>query len=495
MLARLCQLKSLSLLTLIAVSGCSFFNKDKDQSLELLTSMKNEWFSKNPDHALWNQEGKPQSHHFFDVNPEISKTQTYANVVVVTPQNSGLAYQLDIPSGQRFYSHNYCKQKDIWNKYSGTIYKPTFSIALIPRLLDQMGEPQRVIVFGGAASFTKPDYQEYRVRLVGAFIEQTCPEGNCLGKNNWVSRMVFIAVDPDDKNFAQVKTLDELNKITDWSMNKAVYENLDGGNGSVGTMYPAIRVGNQIQITEAMDYYTKRSIYLSDAESEKIRKGCHTLYDKLWTDVGAEHEEDKPARTVDALNKKVKLIQELKAKRKPVGFAARFREFNKKYYSEYTTCQKFVYAGNINKNPEKFWFLSYMGMFLRLHKEGYFYDCRGKAWKKNVLNAMGKPVYEYMDGIDYCQDKDFDLAMDYLSNFLTGIKNTESSYFKFVDYDASSLGTHQKLYSWVKVKTRNYDCRNDQNLQIRNETKVFPDDVTWKPRFEKDIADELKIIY
>ena len=495
MLARLCQLKSLSLLTLLAVSGCSFFRADKDQSLELLTPMKNDWFSKNPNHSLWNQEGKPQPHQFFDVNPEMSKSHVYANVVVVTPQNSELAYQIDIPSGQRFYAHSYCKQKDIWAQQSGSVSRPTFSIAMIPRLLDQMGEPQRVIIFGGADSFAKPDYQEHRVRLVGAFIEQTCPEGNCLGKSNWISRMVFIAVDPQDKKFAKLENIAELQKQIDWPESKAVYENMDGRNGGSGTMYPAIRVGSLIQIQEAMLYYDKHSIFLSDSESEKIRKGCHALYDKLWNDVGVERPEDKPAKTVEELNTKVKLIQELKAKRKPVGFAARLKIFNEKYFAEFTTCQKFVYAGNINKSIEEFWFLSYMNMYFRLHKEGFYYDCRGKSWTKNILNSEGKPVYNLKEGIDLCKDKDFDMAMDYLPNFLTAIKNSEGSFYKFVDYDTSSLGTHQKLYSWVKVKSRTFDCRQDPNPAIKKETKVFPDDVSWKPRYVKDIADELKIIY
>lgn len=494
MLARLCQLKTLPVLVLITISGCSLFSKNKDQSLELLTPMKNEWFSKNSDHALWNQELKPQSHQFFDVNPEMSKSHTYANVVVVTPENSINAYQLDISSGQRYFDHAYCKQNDVWAQYSGKIHKPTFSQALIPRLLDQLGEPQKVIVFGGAESFAKPDFQQHRVRLVGAFIEQTCPEGNCLGKSNWISRMVFVAVDPEDKNFKEINSIDELTKKIDWPMNKAVYENIDGRNG-VGTMYPALRVGSLINIAEAMEYYVKRSIYMSDTETDKISKGCHTLYDKLWTDVGVERDEDKPARTVEALNTKVKLIQELKAKRKPVGFAARLREFNKKYYNEFTTCQKFVYAGNINKDSEKFWFLSYMGIYLRLHKEGHFYDCRGKAWKKNTINSEGKPVYDFKDGIDFCRDQDFDLAMDYLPNYLTSLKNNDINYYKFIDYDSSSLGTHQKLYSWVKIKSRSYECSNDQNVEIRKNMKVFPDDVNWKVRFEKDIADELKIIY
>ena len=71
----------------------------------------------------------------------------------------------------------------------------------------------------------------------------------------------------------------------------------------------------------------------------------------------------------------------------------------------------------------------------------------------------------------------------------------ESTFYKFLDYDNHIFGTHQKIYSWVKVKSKYYDCHLDPNPEIKKEIKVFPDDVTWKARYIKDVADELKIIY
>lgn len=496
MVLRLCQLKSLLILTLIVVSSCSYFRSRKDQATELLSPIRNDWFANNPNHSLVDQNGKPQAHHFFDVNPELSKQDIYVNAVVVTPEGSEHNYQLDVASGQRYYSHTYCPQDDIWNVYSGSVSKPTFSIGVIPRLLDQLGGPQKVIIFGGAKKFEKQsDFHEHRIRLVGAYIEQACPEGNCLGKNNWVSRMVFLAVDHEDKKFKEIRDTEGLQKKVDWVKIKAILENIDGRNWGGGTSYPAIRIGNTIKLEEAMDYYKKRSIYLSKTESSKIRSGCHALYDKLWKEVGAEQPEDRPAKTVSELNVKLKLIEELNKKRKPVGFAARMKKFTDKYYSEFVTCQKFVYSGNINQNPDAFWFLSYASIFFRLHKDGYFFECRTQSWQQNTLDNSGKPVFDIKSDLQDCKDRDFDRAMEYLPHFLTGLKSTESHFYRFVDYDTHTFGTHQKLYSWLKFKTKKYDCSADPNPEIKKELKVFPEDVVWKTRHVRDIADELKIIY
>ena len=496
MLLRLCQLKSLALLMLLTLSGCAFFSWSSDHAAELLTPMKNEWFSNNPRHALYDQQGKPQPHHFFDVNPELSKTDVYVNAVVLVPEGSDHSYQLDLASGQRFYSHTYCPQSDIWNQYSGSIGKPIFNIGVIPRMLDQLGEPQEVIIFGGAKKYSKlGDFHQHRVRLIGAIVEQACPEGNCLGRDNWISKMVFLAVDVEDKKLQNVTDIVTLQQKIDWPQTKAVIENLDGRNGGGKTNYPAIRVGKLIKLDEAIDYYKKRSIYLSEEEAKKIRNSCHALYDKLWEDVGKERDEDKAAKTIEELNTKLKIREELRKKGKPTTFAARLKNFSKKYYAEFSTCQKFVYAGNINQDRDQFWFLSYAGIFFRLHKDGYFYDCRIKSWQKNSLNNSGEPIYDIKTGMVDCSDRDYDTAMEYLPNFLTSIKNSESNYYKFVDYDTHTFGTHQKLYSWVKLKSKKYDCHSDPNSEIRKELKVFPDDINWKSRDVKDIADELKIIY
>ena len=51
------------------------------------------------------------------------------------------------------------------------------------------------------------------------------------------------------------------------------------------------------------------------------------------------------------------------------------------------------------------------------------------------------------------------------------------------------------MYSWIKTKSRKFDCSGDPNTEIRKEMRVFPEDVEWKEKNIKDIADEMKIIY
>src|SRR5690606_2044505 len=106
-----------------------------------------------------------------------------------------------------YFGHSFCKQDDIW-KTSETVYRPSFSVALIPKALDQLGLNQKVIVFSKRKEFIKEDRSfPKQVRLVGSYIEQLCPSGNCLGKNNWLSRLVFLAVDQQDEFYQDVTDL------------------------------------------------------------------------------------------------------------------------------------------------------------------------------------------------------------------------------------------------------------------------------------------------
>ena len=496
MVVRLCQLKSLLFLSLIAVGGCSYNRPNSEHATTLFTSIKPKWFINNPQHALYDQQGKPKPHQFFDVQTELSKKDVFVNAVILTPEDSDHSYDLDVASGQRYYSHSYCAQKDIWNEYSGTINKPTFSIGFIPRILDKMGDPQKVIIFGGGEKYAKStDFHEHRIRLVGAANELVCPEGKCDKKSSWIPKLIFLATDLDDKKFEQVTNIVTLQEKIDLIQTRAVLENLDGINYANGTNYPSARIGNFFTLREAMDQYKKESIYLTDDELKKIRPGCHALYEKLWNGVGVEQAEDKPSKTVKELNTKLEIIEKLKIKRKPVGFANRLKKFTAKYYSKFNTCQKYVYAGNINLNPDKFWFLSYVGMFYRLHGDGYYFNCNTKMWSQNFLNDAGKPIYDIKTGLNDCTNRDFDRAMEFLPAFLTALKEHESNFYKFVDYDNHHFGTHQKIYSWVKVKSRRFNCSEDPNPEINKGTKVFPDDVSWKARHFTDIANEKKIIY
>ncbi len=495
MLLRLCQMKSLLSLILLLFVGCSFISTSEDGP-ESILPIKASWFSSQTNHALVDREGSPVAHLFFDITTNKSELKPLVSTVIITRQGSTYQYEFDLASGQRYFSHAYCPQKDIWNQYSGEINKPNFSTGIIPGFLDQIGSPQKVIVFGGARKFKRAtDIFENTVKLVGAYIEQNCPEGNCLGKSIWVSRMVFVAVDLSSKKLKDVNNVASLESLVDWGKAKAVLENQYGYNDVAGARYPYIRVGNLIPLDEAIRYHQKNSIFISTGEARKIQKGCHALYDKLWKEVGEEQDVDKPAFNLEQLNKKAKLIEQLKEQRKPVGFAARFKTFAIKYHSELMTCEKFVYAGNINRNPEEFWFLTYVGTFMHLHNEGYYFDCRNRSWQKNVKDSFGRYKYDFKSGIESCQEREFDQAMTLIPNFLKSLVGSSPTYFKFVDYDNHPFGSHAKLYSLVDVTTKKMGCDSDENIAFRKQLKAMAEDVKWKSRFVKDMGDEMKIIY
>jgi hypothetical protein len=486
MLLRLCQLKTLLLSMAFVLPGCGFFGQGKDASIELLSMITPEWFAGNPEHALHEPGGGPSPHLFFDVNPEIGEKKNTVNVVVLTPENSPHAYELDMVSGQRFYQHSYCSQPDVWNKRPGNFERPPYSIAILPKALDQLGGPQRVLLFGNHRKFSSHlNSYFHRVRLVGGFLEQICPDVACRNKDNWVSRLIFLAVDAEDSSLDGIKNLDNFLLAYKWHDIQASFENIEGRNPGPEKVSPLNKSGKLISFEDAYGYFKRNSIIFEPKELNKITSGCHKLYNKLWTDVGEWKPEDRPAITEQELKEKVRTIKALRARKLPAGFHARLVQFTKDYLDDIHTCSKFVYPGNINQHPEKFWFLSYMNIFFRLHKEGYFYSCQHKTWQKNIITKDGEPLYNLSKDLERCSAKDIDEAMSYLPHLLKGMKY-EKNYFRFIDYDTHSMGSHRKMYSWVKSSNNRFDCEPDPNTPIKQEMKVVPEEVEWVPRFIKD---------
>lgn len=489
-------MKCLALLLAVFALACSSKRSREFEAEDLLSIYEPKWFSASEKHSLRDNQGRAQPHLFFDVQPEFTEKDQLTNVIVTTLENSYISYGVDLVSGQRHYAHSYCNQGDVWNQRSGTFGRPYFSIAYMPRVLDQMGEPQKVLVFGGADRLEKSlDHHFTRVRIVGGYVEERCLEQNCLGRDNWTSRLVFIAVDPQDSSYRDVLDVEGFKQSQSWEKLQSTLQNMDGRNYSVDRTFPFIRVRKLLSFQEAVQLFRKRSAYLSDKETQKIQRGCHALYDKLWKDVGEDRIEDKKAKTPEELQKKLRARDEAREQGRPVGKMARFRKFIKKYFNEMATCEKFVYHGNINRNVEQFWFHSFLGIFIRLHKEGYYFDCNREAWDRNIITVNGEPAHYLPKEIDYCEDKDMDLAMDYLPNHLRSLRGVMGPYFRFIDYDTHEFGTHRKVYSWVKMDHRKYDCSPDPTQQIIEKLRVSPTDVRWKRWEVIDVGDELKIIY
>ena len=491
MVLRLCQLKSLFLITTLLIQSCAW--KKNQEALEAPRTLSPKWFSTNERHSLHNQEGKVLPHLFYDISPDLNEKEQSVNVVITTPKNSPYGYSIDLSSGQRHFSHAYCPREDVWKNYPKNLDRPPFSMGLIPKALDQLGEPQKIIVWSRRKDFSSGyETRFFPVRIVGGYINQICPVGNCLGKSNWLSQLVFLGIDAEDPKSTEVTGLEEFRKHFDWEEARAYLGNLDGLN-SLDQRYPSTKVGQLINAKDAFEYFKKRSIFLNDGELIKIQKGCHKLYDGLWEEVGKIQPEDRPARTREELKAKMKLIQELKKNQAPVGFSRRFKKFTKKFFKEVSTCERFVYHGNVNRDAQAFWFLSYAGLYFRLHRDGFYFDCTNRTWQRNNLTESGMSIYDIQKGIDSCDDEDLDQAMLLLPNFMTSLRG-EKSYYKFLDYDNHEFGTHQKLYSWVKEKSVIYGCKIDPNPLIIEKTKVFPEDVSWEKRKVKDLTEKLKII-
>ncbi len=461
---------------------------------EVMNTFPANWFSVNKNHSLQDSSGTPVSHLFFDTVPEFSPLKRTVNVIIVTPENSPYAYRLDLTTGQRYFDHAYCEQKDIWGAYGSSIERPGFSIAYMPRVLDQSGEPQKVLVWSKRKGFTDIiDTNYHKVRLVGSYSEQICPEGNCIGKSNWISKLVFLAVDDEDESLRAINNIQEFTANFDWASIKATIENMDGRNFIGDSTFPMVKVNPPITIEASLEYFKKGSIFFTEGELKKIQKGCHLLYDRLWNKVGKVLPEDRPITTIEELNAKIK-EKEANKNLPPTGFAARFRKFTKKYYNEISTCEKFVYHGNINGDREIFWFLSHLGLFYRLHREGHYFDCKTKTWRQNSLNEHNQLSYDFQKELNQCKEKEIDLAMSSLPNFLSGLKG-ERDFYRFIDYDNRTFGTHKKMYSWIKGKSNKYDCSNDPNVEIKKETRLFPEDVFWKTRHVEHMPEAMKIIY
>jgi hypothetical protein len=481
----------LSLLLLVACAHQRSAREKDDQ--EIMSIYKPRWFGTSIEHSLQDLKGEPLQHLYFDTAPEVARSERILTAVITTPEDSKHAYRVDLLSGQRYYTHTYCAQSDIWKRESGKVGAPTFAVGYVPRILDQTGEPQKIIIFGTAHRSYELDSNYHRVRVVGGYIEKECPQGNCAGRDTWRTRLVLLGIDEENRSLDDVRDLASFRQRFIWSRVRATLENMDGRAPSGQKLQALVEVARELEPEQALDYMRKSSVFMTEAELKKIQTGCHKVYDRLWKSVGIERPEDRPAKTTDELNQKLKVKEDLRGRRLPVGRARRLHKFISKYSEELATCSRFVYHGNLNQDVEKFWFLNHMAFFVRLHREGYYFDCNRRAWQRNLITVHGDKGHELKTRIGECDEKDIDAAMGYLPNFLKTLHTESNHYYRFIDYDNHPHGTHRKLYSWVRIRKPRLDCA-EKAPPVKTREDLYPEDVVWRNWDHVDIEDRLKII-
>ena len=477
----------------VIVSNCA---SDVNRSKEILRSIEAlpYWFKVDERFVSMSAVGEYPVHPFYDLAPFAHPKELSLNFYVLTPVDSPYAFGLDLISGQFYKMHAYCEQNDVWEKYRRRVHLPPYTLGIIPRLLDSWGGPQEMIVFGREDFYkTLPTVpvRSHRARVVGGVIDQYCKKLPCSGRNLWDSHVLLVGVDLNDPKYAEVKNLEDLKEVVDWAHVMAFIQNGRGRKVGKDLGIPAYRIAGEVQAEKAFRYVMRNGHYFEFDELKSLRQNCHKLYDYLWNASLIVRKNISEQATQNNLSNYVRKFEksnfinlehevETKIEKKTQTFSQFFADFYKNYGDRFYTCSKLVNYGNINNDQARHWFITYMQIYFRLERLGYFYNCAKQAWMENPRKTDGSWTYDPLAERGFCKDEKLDVAFDAAITKLTVLKQGNEEHYRYIDYDNGDGGTHLKLHSWVHVSGKGLQCLSKTQASLsEDKNKIFPDDVTW----------------
>jgi hypothetical protein len=490
--------KNLSGLIILCVfaSSCTSSNKStsevdsifgtKNFAESIVSRVQAKWFKKDKDFQLRSISGIVSRHMLFDVEPDINKEEQTLNFVVATPEGSDFGYNIDPTTGQHYFSKKYCSQRDVWEKLDRPINKANYTMGVVPRILDQLGETQKIIVFGSRDYYKKHFKTNYfDARIIGGFIEQVCPFGGCLNRGDWRSKLVLIGVQVKHKAYKDVKNFNDLQQVVDLEYIKGSIENVSGANRISGKFFPAYRMGGVVSGLQALDFLDRNSIFLTTEKTKKIQTSCIKLYKKIWTDIAKKSSYEISIHNLNmqsdvSTKEYAQRFSEIEKAPKDLFYKRFIRKF-KTYEHDYKTCMKYVYPSNLNVSAEKHWFYTYFSAVNLLHGLHYSYDCNQKVWSKNPKMSSGKRVIETAKMFRGCSGIEIDSAFSGAVTFLQTLEENGHESYRYIDYDKGFAGSHNKLYSWVKSDNKKMNCE-DSSQDDKRLYNLFPTDIKWKKR-------------
>lgn len=445
------------------------------------TTMRPWFFTLKSSIQLADFNGDVQTHMFFDGNPQLK--EGLINFLPLAIAGSSMAYALDIPSGQRYVSSFPCSQPDVRGKGSVTPSTPSYTLGIVPRILDQRRRPQNILVFGGEGRFKTDVPELYRVRIVGGMVASECAAGDCDLSNTWNSSLLLVAVDTLDPLYREVSSALELReKLAAEGINlENEYANLQGHLLQGERPWPATRLGKILERDEVMDFFSKRSIVFTGKELLSLRGTCGKLYGTAWKDAGKKNLSDMPAETVEQMRARALFLRDARSKGHPALFRDRLGQFLAKRANEYALCAELVYPGNPNRRPDKFWFNTWLGQFVNMHALGFFYDCNSSSWSAQNIGKE-QALKHLEEDLLSCTEKALDKAFTSLPLFLASLSQVYGQSWRFIDWDTGVYGSHAKIYHWVMMPTRAFSCNDDANSKLRAMRPIQPEQGTWSSR-------------
>lgn len=455
----------------------------KDFAEGLVSSVNTRWHTLAPEWAkLVGDDMKAPAHFFWDVNPEVVRSERTVNFVIENPEGSQNKYGIDITSGLHYTQGPYCEQSDIWKKSEEKIERPPFTIGIVPRVLDQLMMPQKIIVFGNGAYYRKYFRRNYfDARVVGAYIEQICPSGKCIGREKWKSRLVLIGVQNGNSDFLEVKNLRDLKQVIDWEQVKLFVENGQGKNIVLQKYAPGYRMGATVDSSQAFNFLSKHGHYFTIEKMKEMKVSCYKLYDYLYKNLGHENMLETSANSIQEVKAKTRALKENKVKfQKTDLFYHRFVKSFKKFHSQIKTCSTYVYPSNIKYDRDRHWFMTYILAFSKMHELGFVYDCSRRGWYPNPIQGAGRRSQALDRQMKYCTASSIDRAFESAVQTLGKERKSQRPSYRYITFDQGTIGTHNRMYSWVETDGKTLDCKKYKDFQAK--IISFPKDIRWKQR-------------
>lgn len=500
-----CSLREILLICSLIFSGCSLKKKDEKKPVKSAQKEKyapvkiKPFWLKGPDFIVHHTEDfEDEFHAFFDGVPFSDPKARELNVVPTMLKDSKFFYQLDTKSGKVFRSKDLCPQEDVWDKYGGTIYRPPYTEAVVPRLLDQLGYPQKVIVFGESRYFPEKEkfgQNSYRVRVVGGFLEQYCRFFPCGSTREWMSRLVLVAVNPRDPKFAGVKDMDRLREKVDWSYVQAFHENYQGRSLRVTEQQPAYRALGEVNADDAFNFAFQKGYFFKLPQLKTLKKNCWGIYDFTWK--GLEkvrvNQKKKVKDLIKERNQRTQeqitaIFQSNVVKDEEIDlsidelvtfdFSVFFRYWYKKFGMAYSYCKRFVPAANHKVAPRRHWALEYLALFMKMEELGYIYKCSQSAWVENPILRDGSYTIDPLIEKNNCTSREFDNAFATLEQFVNAQAIGHNHFVRYVEYDTGVGGSHHRIYSWIEETGKRMSCLDEYDR--KDIPPAFPPNVEWE---------------
>jgi len=425
-------------LILISCGSKSSKSTNKINKFPVPSKAKVSWFKMPNRFHEKPEELSSDIHPFFDLKPFWDFNKGTVNFYKLNNIGDKSIYNLDLISGKKYQDKELCYRKDFWAKKLSFNNKTKFVYGIIPRSLNSLQLPLEVIVLGRQKYFyTSSEYSvSQKIKILGALTFQECKSTNCIKSQKWNQREVLIGANIFDPKFTNINNINDLRKSKTIVKISNYIESISGGVKRDTVLLPTSRVLSVISKKNILTRLQNKNKIFKFNEIIGMKKNCLYLYDYLWNEINKSKKIEKT-----------------------------FSKIYTKHLNSFKLCTQYVSYANINDNQKRFWFFTYFANIVNLSKIGIEYNCKQNYWDYDGLLKK--------EGFKSCTYGKLDQAMRYAPNVNKNLSSKFQTHYRFITYDNSQYGTHQKLYSWVKNNGKKLNCIHRKNVK----SDIFPIDV------------------